>query len=383
MTQIHSGPAGESDGVLARYNFRNKAIKHLPVLDANIEKVTKGPVSVVIHPTNACNAKCPMCRYADLRGANENIPLDTLLNIIRELGETGTKTVILSGGGEPIIYNGIDRVIKLAASYGIKLGMVTNFIRVSDALLDIIVNNLSWIRISVNAATADAYKIAQGMDEKVFDMLINNIKRLVVKKKRLGSNIIIGCSFIVQKGNYKEVGEFLDLCTELGVDYAMYRPVQRWSPTASISASSLALTKGEIYEMKDIIDKKLSEPKEFVPNNLDKVPDLFFVIDAQKDYPKCLSSLVEAAIGGDGNVYPCCQHVGNTMFSYGNVLDRSFKDIWFGDDATKVRDTIKPSMCPPCRYNFYNTVFNKYVGGWRPSEKEIIESFNTPDADFL
>lgn len=384
---VSVGPAGETAGVLARYNFRNKAVKHLPVLDANLSKHSAGPVSVVIHPTNACNAKCPMCRYADLRETNETIPLDIMTKMVTELGEMGTKSIIFSGGGEPIIYNGLADVIKVAASYGIKIGMVTNFIRVGEKMMNATVDHLSWVRISVNAASAEAYRAAQGMDPVVWDMLLSNMKKLVMRRNEKGTKLVIGASFIVQKSNFREVYDFVELCTEIGVDYVMFRPVQRWSPTASLTANSLALTKEDIDEMTTMIDQKLKALKEsgrkVVANNLDKVPSLFFKIDEKKDYPACFSSHVEAAVGGDGIIYPCCQHVGNPMFKGGSILEKSFKEHWMSPEYKQMTDSIVPEICPPCRYHFYNTVFNAYTKGWKPTEEDIAKSSETPDSDFL
>jgi radical SAM protein with 4Fe4S-binding SPASM domain len=379
------GPAGESNGVLARYNFRAKAVKHLDLLNSNLKVVKEAPSSVVIHPTNACNAKCPMCRYADLRETNETIPLDTMKSVITELGKLGTKSIIFSGGGEPIIYQGLSEAIELAASYGIKIGLVTNLIRISPKLMNVIVDNLSWVRVSINAATPTAYEVVQGMDPSVWPRLMENLKNMVeTRSKRNESKLVIGGSFIVQKGNYKEVGDFLDLCTELGLDYAMYRPVQKWSPTAALMAGSLALTKEMLNEIRKIVHQKLENNLiSYCDNNLSKVADLFTAVDSIKNYSKCLSTLVECAIGGDGIVYPCCQHVGNPKFGSGSILKKPFYQIWADPETKKVNETINPSTCPPCRYDFYNRVFNDYVAGWRPSQEDIEKAQQTPDSDFL
>ncbi len=384
LDRIAVGPAGESNGVLARYNFRAKAVKHLSVLNSNLNVIKEGPVSVVIHPTNACNAKCPMCRYADLRETNETIPLDVMKRTVKELGEMGTKSIIFSGGGEPVIYQGLSEVVEIAASYNIKMGLVTNLIRVSPKLMDSIVDHFSWARVSVNAASPEAYQIVQGMDPAVWPKLIENLKILVDMRNKKGTKLVIGGGFIVQKGNYKEVGDFVDLCTDLGLDYAMFRPVQKWSPTAALTAGSLALTKEMLDDLKNIITTKIaSNTKKWCDNNLAKAADLFTLVDAIKDYPKCLSSLVEAAIGGDGALYPCCQHVGNTKFASGNILHKPFKEIWMNPETKRLNETIEPDKCPPCRYDYYNRVFNDYVDGWRPSKEEISKSEDTPDSDFM
>jgi len=381
---VTTGPAGESKGALARYNFRAKAVKHLNVLHANLKVIKEAPVSVVIHPTNACNAICPMCRYADLRETSETIPLDIMKRTITELGKMGTKSVIFSGGGEPTIYSGLAEIIELAASYGIKMGLVTNLIRISPKLLDVIVNNLSWVRVSINAASAGAYKIVQGMDPVVWPQLLENVKNIVNAKNKKDTRLVIGGSFIVQKGNYKEAGDFLDLCTNLGMDYAIYRPVQKWSPTAALMAGSLALTKEMIDELRTIAQDKLKENKiKFCDNNLGKAADLFTVFDTPKDYTRCLSAKVESAIGGDGHVYPCCQHIGNVKYSSGNILEKSFWEVWTSPEARNVNESIMPSSCPPCRYDYYNRVFNEYEKGWRPSQEEMAKAEEIPDSDFM
>lgn len=374
---------GESKGALARYNFKAKAVRHINVLGANLKVIKEAPVSVVIHPTNACNAKCPMCRYADLRETNETIPLDVMKRTVTDLGKMGTKSIIFSGGGEPTIYQGFSEVIELAASYGIKTGLVTNFLRISPKLMDAIVDHMSWARVSINAANAETYRIVQGMDPVVWPKLLENIKRMVDARNKKGTKLAIGGSTIVQRGNYKESGDFLDLCTDLGMDYAIYRPVQKWSPTAALMAGSLGLTKEMIEEVRSIATEKLRSNKKFCDNNLSKAADLFTRVDAPKNYTKCLSSKVESAIGGEGGVYPCCQHVGNTKFASGNILERSFWDIWTSPQARIINESIEPISCPPCRYDYYNRVFNEYEKGWRPSEEEIAKSAEIPDSDFM
>jgi len=381
---IVTGHAGESKGALARYNFKGKAVKHTNVLRANLTVIKDAPVSVAIHPTNACNAKCPMCRYADLRETSETIPLDIMKRTVTDLGKMGTKSIIFSGGGEPTIYSGLDEVIELAASYGIKTGLVTNFIRISPKLMDAIVDHVSWARVSINAYSAEAYRVVQGMDPVVWPKLLENMKRLVAARNAKGTKLAIGGSFIVQKGNYKESGDFLDLCTDLGLDYAIFRPVQKWSPTAALMADSLGLTREMLGELRLIATEKLkNNTKKFCDNNLSMAADLFTSIDAIKDYPRCLSSKVESGIGGDGGVYPCCQHIGNAKFATGNVMEKSFWDIWTDPQSMIINDSIQPASCPPCRYDNYNRIFNEYEKGWRPSEEEIAKAEAIPDSDFL
>lgn len=382
---VEAGPAGDSAGVLSRYNFHHKAVKHLALLEANLPQVRQGPVSVVIHPTNACNARCPQCRYADLRQAHETIPFETLAQTIKQLAALGTRSIILSGGGEPTIYAGLTEVIELAASRGLKIGLVTNLLRLSEALLQSLLQHLDWVRVSINAAGPAAYQVVQGMKPQAFHRLRENLAELVRRRDANKHRLVIGGSFIVQKGNYREAGEFLDFAQNLGLDYVIYRPVQKWSETASLQAGSLGLTPEELLTLERLIDQKLSDRhhRKSIPHNLDKVVGLFSQFEEPKSYPRCLSTYVEAAIGGDGRVYPCCQHVGNPRFSAGALAEQSFAEIWTGAGFQRVREMITPAHCPPCRYHFYNLVFNRFVAGWRPTPAEQEAATQTADVDFL
>ena len=47
-----------------------------------------------------------------------------------------------------------------------------------------------------------------------------------------------------------------------------------------------------------------------------------------RTYKKCLGSQIQPCVGADGEVYVCCNHRGYKEYSYGNLNEKSFKDIW-------------------------------------------------------
>ena len=57
--------------------------------------------------------------------------------------------------------------------------------------------------------------------------------------------------------------------------------------------------------------------------------DLIF--DSEKfgrDYKECLGSQFQPCIGADGKVYVCTNHRGHEEFSYGNLNEKNFDEIW-------------------------------------------------------
>ena len=47
-----------------------------------------------------------------------------------------------------------------------------------------------------------------------------------------------------------------------------------------------------------------------------------------RNYSKCLGSQLQPCIGADGNVYVCTNHRGHKNYAYGNIFEKSFKEVW-------------------------------------------------------
>ncbi len=63
----------------------------------------------------------------------------------------------------------------------------------------------------------------------------------------------------------------------------------------------------------------------------------------------CTAGFSGAYIATDGNVYPCF-----SMPSWGNIKEKSFKDIWYSEMAAKERGKIKAKQCPKCWINCFS-----------------------------
>lgn len=62
-----------------------------------------GPYHVEIHPADRCNIDCFFCSTAALRGTDE-VPMTPFEELLGELREAGTRSLRLSGGGEPLFH---------------------------------------------------------------------------------------------------------------------------------------------------------------------------------------------------------------------------------------------------------------------------------------
>jgi wyosine [tRNA(Phe)-imidazoG37] synthetase (radical SAM superfamily) len=130
-----------------------------------------------------CNLKCLMCEehspysnfipelYKKTGVMRRRMKFETVEAIFREANKLGVKEIIPSTMGEPLLYDGIERIFELSKQTGIKINLTTNgtFRRLGvKEWSRLIVPNTTDIKISWNGATKEtAEKIMLGLIPKL------------------------------------------------------------------------------------------------------------------------------------------------------------------------------------------------------------------------
>jgi len=115
-------------------------------------------ISTHVSPTGVCNLRCKYCS-TDFRDPSRNIPLAVIQDYVERLQRRGLRAVILTGGGEPMLYPEITELIHwLAYDRKLRVALITNGtqMRKVDPRLFYL---LDWVRISVN--------LFDGWEEKI------------------------------------------------------------------------------------------------------------------------------------------------------------------------------------------------------------------------
>lgn len=114
-----------------------------------------------IFVTDICQHKCAFCSTANR--ARDVLPMDKIRTYLDQLVPLGLKAVILSGGGNPILYrdgkDGFNELVEMVHGYGLQIGLISNGMpmieypngrkswkNVRPETLD----KLTWIRISLS-----------------------------------------------------------------------------------------------------------------------------------------------------------------------------------------------------------------------------------------
>ena len=201
--------------------YWDKLISHRPVISRTLE----------IHPTlGTCEYRCVMCLWSNrnLRQA-ENFQRDYPLRakewskILKTACKMGTRKVLLSGGGEPLLNPEVFMVIESAWRLGAKINLYTNGLnmyRLSNYDWQQLLR-LNWIRFSVHSPASETYANIVGLpyERKLLIQVIDNLKELLFRKRKGKLKMKVGIGFVIQLQNYKQIYEMAEFAASLGVDF--------------------------------------------------------------------------------------------------------------------------------------------------------------------
>jgi cyclic pyranopterin phosphate synthase len=347
------------------FNPQAKIALHLDKVLNHLNNKPTDPITLEVDPSNACNHSCPFCisghihlskfkgtEFFDRRMMDEK----DLMSLCSDVTKMKIDSLTWTGGGEPTMNPHLKKAMKYINSNSkIKMGMFSNGSMFSKFdMFDTIVDTLSWIRISMDAGSANSYdKLRVTNKSNNFEIVVKNIKKLIAIKKKKKSKIVIGVGFVVSKDNYKEVIDFAKLFKNMDVDYCQYKPeIVQIERNGKLSKKKEQISSD--FWLHKVI-KQLDEAREILGNKFEcnsyKLEDLLF--DSKnygRNYKECIGSQFQPCIGADGNVYVCTNHRGHKEYSYGSIKDKPFKAIWGNMKKrkcimNKINNTEKFSNC--------------------------------------
>lgn len=165
------------------------------------------PLAVICELVSFCNLKCEMCytRTPDFQkaiiGAQRVLPWDTVIRIIDECVKLGVYSMLFSWRGESTLYRSKSKdgkiydfadVLAYARKKGIlEITSLTNGRALSDEFIEKIVRaQPNWISFSIDGMGDNYAKIRKSIKdngtENPFDVVINNLKKMVKIRDELG-----------------------------------------------------------------------------------------------------------------------------------------------------------------------------------------------------
>jgi|TARA_B110000495_G_scaffold80014_1_gene68714 cyclic pyranopterin phosphate synthase len=323
---------------LKNFDFTKKVLFHPEKIVEYKQGKRPFPVTLEIDLTNSCNHRCSFCNYAEhIDISRDSLKTEILKERLEEAYTLGTKGVVFSGGGEPMIHKDYFKIIEYTKKLGFDVGTITNGSIISESNIDIVVQNLQWIRISIAGGDRDSYRNVQGVDQ--FEKIINNIEILKKKKKELKSNINIGIRTLVTPENLSSILNLINIVKKLEINYIQLAPDQYTSD------------KGEFWNSEKT-QQILIKSKNILKTTKTQLLGTAFMKQQEKlDYPsKCHAHFFKGVILAEGD-YGFCQNIKdskneNTLkFLIGNIYKQTLKEIWESEKVKELEKWVKPSNC--------------------------------------
>lgn len=328
----------------------NKILKHLDRVNDWETGGNPPPITVELDMANVCNHSCPQCAAQHIKSRDKSLLSRAIAErTIHELAEFGVRGLIFTGGGEPLCHKNTSDMVILSKLLGLDVGFITNGQLLNEKIIRVLLENCVWVRVSLDAATAETFSCVHGTSAESFAEVVDNIRNLTRIKKMLGSKTTVGVGFLTDHETVAEMEPAAELCRDLQVDYLQYRPMQIHS-------------NGKYeYRWTDIDDRiqhcfEYSNPTYKVLYSKHKY-DMMKAENYGRYYKKCYGHQFATVISATGKMYICCHLRGQDKYEIGDLSRQSFQEIWNSARRKDVYENINFKDCMPlCRDNTFNQI---------------------------
>jgi MoaA/NifB/PqqE/SkfB family radical SAM enzyme len=343
-------PKMKSKNLYSQY----KLLKHLDRLSAWDRGEIVYPVLVGFNLTNSCNNRCPLC--TSRRKDNTTVGFEDAKDIIQQLKEVDVKAIALGGGGDPSCHGNFEEIIRFIKDRGMEVGVCTNGYKLSDGVIDAIASCCLWMSISLDADCPEIYKKIHGMDEQAFNEVVNNMNKIVKKRREIGSELAIRATYLIGPETITGIYNAAKLCKDIGIDGIRFRPFFVWEKEKDIKLDGELMFK-EFEKCKELENDNFS-----VSYPKDRVESI--VGERKRTYKTCNVHHFHTVITPDLKMYPCCMLEDNEKYCLGDLKEKSFREIWKSETRKEVYQQINLKDCPnPCMLEKHNEILNVIKGG--------------------
>ncbi|MFE4518810.1 radical SAM/SPASM domain-containing protein [Kitasatospora sp. NPDC056783] len=316
------------------------------ILQAASGDPSEAPLVVDLDPTTFCDLACPECISGKLLNQGRFTP-ERLAALAEELVSMSVRGVVLIGGGEPLAHRGTRRVLRILGEAGVSIGVVTNGTMI-DKSLDELARYASWVRVSMDAGTAETYGLFRP-DRKgrsVFDKVVANMRLLAEAKTGA-----LGYSFLVMTRqepdgrfvtNHTEVLLAAELAHDIGCDY--FETKAMFDEEHHVIQVSQNILESVDLQLAEAAEKLQSDTFQLVNSSTLTSLRRHTGPVQPKDYHRCQVAELRTLVTPSG-VYVCSYHRGSPMARIGDAVTESLADIWRNSD----RGIIDPSR--DCRFH--------------------------------
>lgn len=273
-----------------------------------IRNVCTGSAKNMVSPiltldlTSICNYRCSYCIDKELVNHKEpkEVEWSCLRHLLSDLKERGCNCIELTGGGEPTLYSHFDEFLSFATKSGYRLALITNGSQLYKFTENLKSSSLDWLRVSLDAATANTYNLVHGLTEcNIFNRVVNALECLAQSN-------VVGISFLITNDNFNEIFQAAKLAKELHAKYFEVKPLLEngLKDIFSYNPEAIEIIREQLEKAERLKDEEFSI---ISPDSLSLC--ILRKIYKQKKYDECKAAYLRTLLTPSG-VYPCSYHRG-------------------------------------------------------------------------
>lgn len=340
-----------------KYRIDNhKLIYHIQRVNDWLNNKNIYPIYLEISPAGGCNHRCTYCALDFMEYQPRFLDTLMLKKRLTEMAALGIKSIMYAGEGEPLLHKDIASIIKHTKKVGIDVALTTNGVLLNKNLVDNVLADITWIKISINGATEKTYKKIHRSSSGDLGRVIKNLTYAAKLKKQKGYKCTLGMQLVLLPENCKEVMSLAKIAKSIAMDYLVVKPYSQHPFSKTTKYKDIKYNK--YFELAD----KLK------PLNTEKFNVIFRINtmkkwdEAKRNYWHCLALPFWSYIDSSGNLWGCSAYLGDKRFVYGNIYKNTFKKIWDGKRRQKNIEFAQSKLdTKNCRVNCRMDEINRYL----------------------
>jgi len=305
------------------------------------------PWQIDLDTTNICNQACYYCNTEQFR---EDKPVyqsvEQYLNLVDKLytwrshdsNVIGTTSnIIFSGGGEPTLLPGYNRIIESAIDKGFAVAMNTNGTKLHK-LLSISedkIKRMAYIGLDIDSGDPDTYESIR--NSKMSESPFYQVKETATELGKIGAPVDVKALLMPQNTSEYEIDKLFEFAKDINARSLHLRPV---------------VLNNNSFEITDNIKQLIKDAS--IKYNIDYRVAIGRYEERQ--YKQCHQFFLFPSFCADGNIYLCCEYKGREDIKLGSWIDNDWRDLWCGERHREIYKNFRTAFCKPCRPNVTNNL---------------------------
>ncbi len=294
----------------------------------------KGLLSIELEFTKQCNLRCLYCYSNAGKPAENELNTEEIKSVVLQAKELGAKKIILLGGGEPLLYEGFEKIVEYIDSLGLQQILFTNGALIDKEIARFLYQNKIPVVVKHNSFKHEVQDMLAAIDGAFKN--INNGLKTLMEVGYPDKNTALGIQSIICKQNIDELPVMWTWARERGI--IPYFEMLTFQGRAKEHLELIV----SVPELKDVFERLETIDNSKFGIKWDTRPTIAAF--------SCKRHLYSCLVNSQGHVQPCT----GVDMSVGNVREKPLAEIVNSSlvimNLRNIYDRIEGS-CKTCEHN--------------------------------